>query len=322
MIIIKSLSRKTASHSQLLKYINKGRVEGDEFCLKHNIYSNTHYKIVREFLKNHDCLKKRKNSNALYHEIISIKHQKEYSKEELKNILLDIAEQYIEIRAKDCLVYGVIHENKQGIHLHLAISSNELYSTKNHYFSKQDFRNIQKKINEYAYKKYPKLELIEEKEKKDKAKSKSKDSEVHIKKRTGKPSQKEVIRETLKDIFATCKNVDEFNIRIREANLYMYHRGKNLGFEDLATNRRYRLANLGLEDEFEALNNRFSTPSDKQEPFQKQTDDNAKTRFKEQQQKIRDEKIESQAKENAFREKMEKSRDRKLSKTKRFEKER
>lgn len=321
MIIIKSMSRKTTSYSQLLQYINKGRIEGDEFYLKHNIYSNDHYKIVREFLKNHEALKKRKNSNALYHEIISIKYQKEYSKEKLRDILNDIASQYIEIRAKNCLVYGVIHEQKQGIHLHLAISSNELYSTKNHYFSQAKFEELKKLINDYAYKKYPQLELIETKKKKDKSKSKSKDSEIHIKKRTGKPSQKEVTRETLRDIFATCKSVDEFNTRLRAANLAIYPRGKHFGIEDETTKRRYRLANLGLEDEFKSLNDRFNEPTRNQETFEKQSDADTKQSFKEKQQEVNEAKIKRQAHYD-FRDKMEKTRDRKREREKNLERER
>lgn len=321
MIIIKSMSRKTASYSQLLQYINNGRIESDKFCLKHNIYSTQHYKIVREFLKNHEALKKRKNSNALYHEIISIKYQKNYSKEELNNILLDIAEQYIKIRANNCLAYGVVHENKQGIHLHLAISSNELYSTKNHYYSKQDFRNIQKLINEYAYQKYPKLELIEPKKKKDKVKSKSKDSEIHIKKRTGKPSQKEVTRETLRDIFASCKNIDEFNARLRAANLSIYSRGKHFGFLDEATKRKFRLANLGLEDEFKELNDRLCESHKTNETLEKQSDVNTKKSFKETQHEVKEAKVKRET-QDEFREKMEKVRDRKREREKNLEKER
>ena len=68
------MSRKTASFSQLLNYLNKGKVANDDYFFRHNIYSHTPYYISKEYNENYKSLRRRANSNALYHEIISLKH--------------------------------------------------------------------------------------------------------------------------------------------------------------------------------------------------------------------------------------------------------
>jgi len=165
MIIIKSMSRKTPSFSQLINYINKGREKDDEYIFRHNIYSFRPHNITQEFRQNHESLKKRKDGNSLYHEIISIKFQQGYTKEQVRTILQDLTEKYVQVRANNCLVYGVIHEQHNQIHAHLMISSNELENSKPHYFSQDEFEQIKNHVRQYAYEKYPKLEQEEIKEK-------------------------------------------------------------------------------------------------------------------------------------------------------------
>ncbi|MDL2280038.1 relaxase/mobilization nuclease domain-containing protein, partial [Desulfovibrio sp. OttesenSCG-928-G11] len=277
---IKSMSRKTASFSQLINYINKGREKDDEYCFKHNIYASKPYTITKEFLENHKTLKKRKNTNSLFHEVISIKYQKSYSKEQLREILKDLTEQYIKARANNCLVYSVIHEQHNQIHAHLMISSNELDSTKTHYFSKHQYKQIQELTRKYAYEKYPQLEREETKEKlkeqskqSSKRKSKIVDSEVHLKKRTGKDSEREKLRERLKTIFKLAKSQDEFIKFLRMEKLELYQRGQTFGFLDQETGKKYRLKTLELENEFQNMNDSFlerQNDKSKQAQYEKQ----------------------------------------------------
>lgn len=274
------MSRKTASFSQLLNYINKGREKEDEYFFKYNIYANKPYTITKEFLENHKNLKKRKNTNSLFHEVISIKYQKAYSKEELREILKDLTEQYIQARAKNCLVYSVIHEQHNQIHAHLMISSNELDNSKTHYFSKYQYKQIQELTRKYAYEKYPQLEREETKEKskkKDfpKRKSKTVDSEVHLKKRTGKESEREKLRKRLETIFELAKDQHEFIKFLRMEKLELYQRGQTYGVLDQATSKKYRLKTLELENEFRNMNDFFlkqQNERDKQAQHEKEKD--------------------------------------------------
>jgi hypothetical protein len=262
-MIIKSKSRETASFSQLISYMNKGRTENDKYLLRHNIYSYRHYDIVKEYLENHKKLKKRKNSLALFHEIISLKHQKNLTIEEQREILKDLAEQYIKARANNNLVYGVIHEQHNQVHVHLIISSNEIENNRNKRLSKMQFKETKKMMREYAYNKYPKIERLvsEETNTETKAKTKNIDDEVQYKKRTGKATDKEQIRDVITAIFAKTKTADDFVQLLRDAKLELYKRGKQFGFLNIGTGKKYRLQTLRLEEEFQNLNTRISNQS-------------------------------------------------------------
>lgn len=257
MIIIKSLPRKTASFSQLIHYINKGRAAGDEYCFRHNVYSNKPHTIVREYLENSNFLKRRKNGNVLYHEIFSIKYQSGYTKEDLRKILLEAVEQYVKARAGNCLTYAVVHEQHNQIHMHLMISANEIGGSRPYYFSKAEFNKIVELTREYAYNKYPKLEREEKTPKKARARTKTVDNEVHFKKRTGRKSDRELMKERLQAIFAKSQTSHRFISSLQAEKIQVYQRGKTFGFLDEATGKKYRLKTLELEREFEELNKRF-----------------------------------------------------------------
>jgi hypothetical protein len=296
------MSRKTASFSQLINYLNTGRTQNDEYCFKHNIYSNKSYYIVKEFQENYRNLKRRANSNALLHEIISLKHQKNLTIEEQREILKDLAEQYINTRANNNLAYGVIHEQHNQVHCHLMISSNELLNSKNKRLSKNQFREVKAQLEQYAYMKYPKLEQLKQTHKKTKAKTKTIDNEIQLKKRTGKKSDKEIIKEILQAIFSKSKTSQDFLSRLRNEKIQIYQRGKTFGFLDEKTNKKYRLKTLELENDFAEMNNHFM----KQENTKnKQSFDNAKStkhaKFKEQMQEERKATNEKQkTKNNSF----------------------
>jgi hypothetical protein len=257
-MIIKSMSRKTASFSQLLDYVNNGRKKDDEYSFRYNVYSHKPHYIIEEYLENHKKLRKQKNSNALYHEIISLKHQKNLTIEEQKEILKDLMEQFTKTRANNNLVYGVIHEQHNQVHCHLMISSNELESQKNKRLSLKQFDEIKEKLREYAYEKYPKLEKLVNEKSKRKARSKTRatDNEIQLKKRTGKKSNRELTKELLQAIITKSMNSQEFISALQAEKITIYQRGKKFGFLDEVTGRKYRVSTLGLENEFEQLEHR------------------------------------------------------------------
>jgi hypothetical protein len=282
------MSRKTASFSQLINYLNAGRTQNDEYCFKHNIYSNKPYYIVKEYLGNYKNLKRLANSNALYHEVISLKHQSNLTIEEQREILKDLAEQYINTRAKNNLAYGVIHEQHNQVHCHLMISSNELLNSRNKRLSKVQFREVKAQLEQYAYMKYPKLEQLKQTHKKTKAKTKTIDNEIQYKKRTGEKSDKEIIKEILQVIFSKSKSSQDFLNRLSNEKIQIYQRGKTFGFLDEKTNKKYRLKTLELENDFAEMNNNFMKNENTKN---KQSFDNAKStkqaKFKERTQEAR-----------------------------------
>lgn len=300
------MSRKTASFSQLINYLNNGRVEKDDYSFRYNVYSHKPDFITKEYLENYKNLKKRKNGNAILHEVISLKHQNNLSIKEQREMLKDLAEQYTNTRAKNNLVYGVIHEQKNQVHCHLMISSNELTSEKNKRLSKKEFEEVKANLKNYAYTKYPTLEK-EKTNRKARAKTRKIDNEVQLKKRTGKKSDKEIMKERLQAIFTKSNSPQSFISTLEAAKIRVYQRGKTFGFLDEATNKKYRLKTLELEREFETMDNGFmklNNSNSKQGNDNKQGFDKAETeeqrKFREQMSEIREAQKDRKMNKNYF----------------------
>jgi hypothetical protein len=81
--------------------------------------------LAKEFNDNAKTLKKSRGKVYLYHEVISLENTKLDNKQS-KEILHKLADKYISLRAKNHLVYGVIHNDTNNPHIHLMISSNEV----------------------------------------------------------------------------------------------------------------------------------------------------------------------------------------------------
>lgn len=251
-MIIKSMSRKEPSFAQLSNYIFKGA--DNNYTYIRNLYANDTEGISKEFEENFKFLKRQKNSNAIYHEILSIS-KASLDLEKQKEILFEIAREYAEIRARNCLVYGSLHEADNNLHFHLMISSNELEQKKNHYFSKKQFSEIKKGLEKYVLEKYPELEqrrLINRDKKKIEAISQK---EFELKKRTGKITKRESIQYRLTQIFNNSPTKEIFFTNLEKNNIQIYVRGNTIGFKDLTddTQRNYRLKKLGLSEEFNKM---------------------------------------------------------------------
>lgn len=251
-MIIKSMSRKKPSFGQLYEYILK---EADtQYNFSQNLYSNDFEGVRQEFKQNHSFLKKQKNSNSLYHEILSIT-KSGIELDQQKEKLLEIVREYVQARAKSCLVFGSLHEAKDNIHFHLMISSNELEQEKNHYLSKKQFDQIKRKLEDYVLEKYPELEQgqVINKEKKKEAVLSQK--EFELKKRTDKITKRESIQYRLTQIFNGSPTKEAFFENLRKNEIEIYTRGNTIGFKDLGdeNQRRYRLKKLGLSEEFNKM---------------------------------------------------------------------
>lgn len=72
-MIIKSMSRKEPSFGQLIEYMSSDIDKADQrYTIHQNLFSRKAEKVEQEFLHNAALMKKRKNGNYLYHEILSI----------------------------------------------------------------------------------------------------------------------------------------------------------------------------------------------------------------------------------------------------------
>jgi len=261
-MIIKSMSRKDHSFSELYDYIKKG-MEGEythpnAFC--HNFYNgfDDREQILKGYHDNVKNLQKRKNGNNLYHEIISVKVNEKIQRHKHYEALYNITNDYIKMRADKCLVIGGIHdEHDQHIHMHLMISSNELGSKKRLRLTKKEFSTVKKLTEEKALALHPELaqEVLINAKKKTNSISNKEDA---LKRRTKKPSIKDQFKDKLKDIFDQSIDKADFFNNLSKESIEIYTRGKTIGFLDIDNNRKHRLKTLGLESEFEAINSKLS----------------------------------------------------------------
>lgn len=264
-MIIKSMSRKDQSFDTLYDYIKKGMEGLYDYpnAFVHNFYSafDDRKHILKGFNDNVTKLKKRKNGNNLYHEVISVKVNPNIKRDKHYTALYDITRDYISMRADKCLVIGGIHdEHDHHIHMHLMISSNELGSNKRLRLSKKDFSVVKQLTEEKALALHPELAqkaLISAKDKKSSSINKNEDA---LKRRTKKPSIKDQFKDRLKTIFDRSVDKADFFNNLEKADIEIYTRGKTVGFKDVKHNRKHRLKTLGLEAEFEAINNKLAEP--------------------------------------------------------------
>ena len=244
-MIIKSMSRKVPSFGQLLEYIDRDLGQ-DAFSIRHNLAGRKPQTIRAEFERNGELLKQRKNGNYLFHEIISITRAKGLSAEQQKSRLQEIAQEYINARCPENLVYGGLHQDKDhSYHMHLMISANRVGNEKRQQLSKHQFRQIQVKLEEHVLQHYPELEQkLAIGKRSDRGRSKG---EAELERRTKSRPKREVILERVQTAFDTSNDRDSLLDALGHHNLELYVRGKTLGVIDHETGKKHRLKTLDLE---------------------------------------------------------------------------
>lgn len=167
-MIIKSLSRKSGS-GQLLKYIfrymldeekvkariEKVNLERSNFLIRHNIRSHTVKGFIREFEENESFrLVHRSDSVKVFHTILS------FSNKDTQHIndklLKDIAKKFIEERGINNLYVGTKHQDRNHIHLHIAVSGTQL-NCRSSRISKPQLHHLKLELDKYQQRKYPQL---------------------------------------------------------------------------------------------------------------------------------------------------------------------
>lgn len=249
-MIIKSLSRKSASYSQLIDYMQHNSVPNYEVF--HNVYrSDDPVKISEEFQSLGAQLPLRKNGNMLYHEILSLKRQPDVEIETQKSAIYALAQRYLLFRAPGQIAYGCMHIEREHLHIHLMISPNRLdRPTKRVRLPKASLLEIQRQMETFLQETYPRLNEPSLYVSNKKGKSQP-DNEYQYEKRTGKKSKKTQLKLALEHLLAVSSTTEEFEAFLSQSGLEFYQRGKIVGV--VAENTRYRLQTLGLEEEYKKL---------------------------------------------------------------------
>jgi len=292
-MIIKSMSRKVPSFDQLIGYMDLGATSREN-NIYYNLYSRKPEGIEDEFRDNSRFLQKRKNGVYMYHEVISITRSKQIDEQEQINILRQLVYKYIQERAGNNLVYAVLHDDKtDNLHYHLLISSNEIESSKKHRLSKAKFDSVKKNLELFVLDCHPELEQkkLISKDKQSKQTSDSLSNKgVELKRRTGKTPQRDIVKESLLNIFASASTHAEFIELLESEHFQIYKRGKHWGVLNESTNRKHRFATLGVSEEFAKLEQRFEQMNTS-DSHQKTSHDANTERSNKTKQKVDDERI-------------------------------
>lgn len=254
-MIIKSMSRKEASFSQLYDYMKQGaNRKDDKYHFNYNCFGRKREEIIQEFEQQANYLGKRKNGVYLYHEIISISRTKNISTAKQKEILSDIVKQYIQSRAKNNLVSVFIHDEKDNnLHFHLMISANEIGQSRRYSLRKKQFDSIKRNLELWILEKYPELEQRQ-----------------LISKKSTYKDDKENLIDFLQSVFSTCKTRNEFHAKLSKGGYEYKVRGNTVTFINIKTKAKHRLKTLdkseyGLLDNYEKMQLRLSQKEQKVE---------------------------------------------------------
>lgn len=243
-MIIKSMSRSSKSFAQLLKYLDK-----DESLDKYvwNMYANKYNnkELSKEFLENAKYLDKSRGKVYLYHEVIALKN---IDIKQAQNILYELANEYINLRAKNHLVFGAIHNDTNNPHIHLIISANEIEGLKRIRLAKKEFAQIQTKLENFKNKHFKELEQTHIYEQENISKSKTKRVEQEMKHKRQKLSKKELLKQDLQDIFEKSQSMSALENSLKNKGYELYIRGSTLGV--IFESKKYRLKTLGIEQEY------------------------------------------------------------------------
>ena len=266
------MSRANKSFSQLYDYLTRDK---SSFTFSRNTYSqpNNKKEFVHEFYKNSEYLKEARGKVYLYHEVLSLE-KNDLSHEKQKEILLDLAQKYLYQRAEDHLSFGVIHEDKEHTHVHLMISSNEIEGERRVRLSRQEYADIQNRLENYKNQKYKELTQSSlYKDKKDLSKEKQKEQEL---KNRGAKSIKDSIKENLEKTFNKATSKIYLDNHLKSLGYEIYDLGKTQGIT--YNNKNYRFKTLGFEKEYKQLLKQFEQKQARETKRQQFKDDKVKSK--------------------------------------------
>lgn len=265
-MIIKSMSRKAPTFGQLAEYIAGGSNAQTGTAFVRNLYASgaDRTAVAGQFMDNYRYLPKRKNGNALYHEVIVLEPQGHLAPDEIATALHQLAERYCELRAPRQMAWGRVHlpSSSEAVghtksngfpHIHLMISANEVRSDRRVRMERAYFANVQRELEAWSAKTLPELNArIVYGYEAEKHTPKQPNQEGEMVRRTARPSDKQRVYECVHGALRRSDNRAELDRALHAAGMKLYRRAKTWGVET-PNGRRYRLRTLGLADYFDRV---------------------------------------------------------------------
>lgn len=155
-MIIKSMARKKPNFKQLIRYMNQ---EADPyFIFTQHLSSDDPLIVQQAFKENYSYLvRKGKQFNALYHEVISLKRMPNIPLNQYIQAMYELVPRYLSLRGPMLLGYGTLHIKDHHLHVHLMLSANNLGQEKRHCLTRFEFALVQRLVESFVLKYYPEL---------------------------------------------------------------------------------------------------------------------------------------------------------------------
>ncbi|MGV3598227.1 MAG: relaxase/mobilization nuclease domain-containing protein [Bacteroidota bacterium] len=267
-MILKSLSRKTPSFAQLVKYIlqehDKPAPDGlVRFIYTKNLQGTTVEEWITELETNESYrLRRTKNQVYLNHVIIS---WHVLDRENITTVMLkDIAQEFANRRGIAQYI-AAPHYSQNAVHLHI-LHGIEFRTGRSLRISKAKFAEIKRELESIQRERYPEIQhstIDHDKKNKDR----SHDAEYHIKQRIG-TTHKEFLKQAIVQALTIAASPEELKQILLEQGITVYERGNKLqGVLAPETNRKHRFSKLGMEDRVKELQEQQTKEKDVQSTF-------------------------------------------------------
>lgn len=255
------MTRKRPSFLQLLQYVTReGRAAGEP--LLHNLSTDGRdlLRLNRAFLANYRYCPPRRNGVALYHEVLSL--SAEDADKATPEILRDLGEAYLALRAPQALAYGVVHFDDNP-HLHLIISGNLRGRDKKLRLSRREFAAVKRELEAYQRERYPELthSLVFPEQApagKEPQRSLAEQEQARREQRQGRRSstRKQRLQSQVLAALEGAGSLPVFAEGLRQQDLWLYERnGRPAGI--FSEGRKYRFRTLGVQEAFEQARERW-----------------------------------------------------------------
>ncbi len=255
-MVIKSMSRKTRSFGQVLRYIRGAEVKGKTMLWNVRGEAGDIAGIERAFLENARHGRERANRVMLFHEVLAFAGADRGSL--TPAMLDDLTRAYLARRAPDALAYAQAHYDTNGPHVHILISGNRIGQDRQTHMTKAAFATVKKEVEAYQKSRYPELRYsIAQDTERNQAKRRAEDERERRLRKAGteQPSEKEFVGRAAREAMG-LPSIQAAAAHLRGQGFELYERGKNAGIV-APGGRRYRLSTLGLTDAFTEARDRW-----------------------------------------------------------------
>lgn len=250
-MIVKIKTYKRPTYRFLLNYIMEERKrqspDGKSFVITHNVKGKSIDGWANQLRENETFRARKRRKDGVYfnHEILS--WHRDDTKHLTQEKLRDMVHKYIQLRGSKGMYVATVHHDRDHVHVHICSSGLEYRTGKSMRMSRKEYADLKKNAQQYHVEKFPELShsIVQHGRKSARRVS---DKEQQYKRRTGKLSQREIVKEMVELCHKKAKSADDFYVRLKGQELETYIRGGKV-YGVIYYGRNYRFKTLGVDVE-------------------------------------------------------------------------